>query len=215
MYKELLSELDHTNTSLVAVSKTKANEQILELYQQGQRIFGENRVQELVQKSTQLPTDIHWHFIGSLQRKKVKQLVPLVSLIHSVDSIALLEKIESEAEKINRHIDVLLQFHIATETTKQGLELNSLSEESLSTITALKHVQICGVMGMASFVDDKDQIRKEFRALKEVFNQLKKTQFAQEEKFQIISMGMSGDYKIAIEEGANMVRIGSLLFGAR
>jgi pyridoxal phosphate enzyme (YggS family) len=216
MIQNILSELSLTNTTLVAVSKTKPNEKILELYKEGQRIFGENRVQELVEKYETLPKDIRWHLIGHLQTNKVKYIAPFVSLIHSVDSLKLLKEINKQAKKNDRIIDVLLQFHIATETSKFGLDFQE-SKELLKTTEYqnFENIRVIGVMGMASFVDDESQVRKEFQSLKAIFEQLKKVFFEQEGSFSEISMGMSGDYKIAIEEGSTMVRIGSLLFGAR
>jgi len=211
--QRLQKEFKKTKTTLVAVSKTQTKESILELYDAGQRIFGENRVQELVAKNEELPDDIEWHFIGSLQRKKVKQLIPFVSLIHSVDSIALLEKINSEATKQSKKVNVLLQFYIATETTKQGLTLSEIEPHLKKLVNDLKSIRIIGVMGMASFVNDRDQIQKEFAHLKEIFDHMKSHYFSSSPDFKTISMGMSGDYKIAIEEGSTMVRIGSLLFG--
>jgi len=215
MYKTLKAELDTSKTILVAVSKTKPVEAILELYNLGQRVFGENRVQEIVEKSKTLPEDIEWHFIGTLQRKKVKHVVPIATLIHSVDTMALLKKIDTEAAKIDRDVNVLLQFYIATESTKQGLRLEHFKEEFTEIISKLTHTNICGVMGMASFVEDNAQIRTEFKTLKSIFDELKTSYFHENEDFKIISMGMSGDYQIAIDEGSNMVRIGSLLFGRR
>jgi len=215
MYNQLTSELKQSNTILVAVSKTKPARAIQELYDKGQRIFGENRVQELQEKSAVLPEDIEWHFIGTLQRKKVKHVVPIAALIHSVDSISLLEKIEKEASKIDRTIDILLQFYIATESSKQGFDLEESLQELEEVISKLEYTNVCGVMGMASFVNDQEQITSEFKQLKSIFKTLKANHFAEKEDFKIISMGMSGDYKIAIEEGSNMVRIGSLLFGVR
>lgn len=216
MLQQILAELAETNTRLVAVSKTKPVEQILEMYQQGQRIFGENRVQELIEKQAALPEDIEWHAIGHLQTNKVKYISAFVSLIHSVDSLKLLAEIDKQALKNERTIDCLLQIKIAAEDSKFGLSLEDakalLSSERFSD---LSNIRIVGVMGMATFTEDEDQVRGEFRHLKSCFDQLKTGYFSDQASFAEISMGMSGDYRIAQEEGSTMVRIGSLLFGAR
>ena len=214
-YKRLNKELNAKNISLVAVSKTKPVEDIQELYDLGHRDFGENYVQEMVDKQAQLPKDIRWHFIGHLQSNKVKYIAPFVFLIHGVDSLNLLKEINKQASKNNRVIAGLLQIHIAQEETKFGLdeeELNLLIKEYEDL--QMKNVRICGLMGMASFTDDMDKVRKEFQCLKKLFNKHAPLQTAQC-KLQTLSLGMSSDYKIAIEEGSNMVRIGSLLFGER
>ncbi|HAF28906.1 MAG TPA: YggS family pyridoxal phosphate-dependent enzyme [Bacteroidales bacterium] len=204
-----------SNVKLIAVSKTKSVETILEAYQSGHRIFGENKVQELVDKYHALPKDIEWHMIGHVQSNKVKYIAPFVSLIHGVDSFKLLQVINKEGEKKKRKINCLLQFHIAKEETKFGLDLVEANEFlSSEEFENLKNVCICGVMGMATYTEDLDLIRSEFKELVYIFNQLKNT-YLPNSDFTEISMGMSGDYKIAIEEGATMVRIGSLLFGAR
>lgn len=201
---------------LVAVSKYKTVEEIKEVYDFGQRIFGENKAQEMKAKHTELPSDIEWHFIGHLQKNKVKYIAPYVSLVHSIDSLELLQEVDKEAAKSDRVIPCLLQFHIATEETKFGLDLSEakalLESESFSQ---LQHVRIDGVMGMASFTDDKEQVRKEFVHLREIFTTLRDTYFHGEGHFKEISMGMSDDYPIAMEEGATLVRIGSKIFGAR
>lgn len=201
---------------LVAVSKTKPNELLQEAYDVGQRVFGENRVPELVAKSKTLPNDIEWHMIGHLQRNKVKMIAPFVSLVHAVDSLRLLREIDKEAKKNNRVIKVLLQFHIAKEQSKFGL---SLSEAQVllnsDNYHSMQNVEIVGVMGMATFTDDENQVRNEFKSLKGIFDQLKAKFFSEQGSFKEISMGMSGDYKIAIEEGSTMVRIGSSVFGNR
>lgn len=214
----MLSELQETckihDATLVAVSKTKPNDKILELYNHGQRIFGENRVQELVDKNETLPSDIAWHMIGHLQKNKVKYIAPFISLIHSVDNLALLQTINKEAAKNKRKISVLVQVKIATEETKFGsseTELNSLIAESFH----LENITVCGVMGMATFTDDMDQVRQEFKSLKSTFDRLKSQYYASKDWFKEVSMGMSGDYKIALDEGSTMIRVGSLLFGAR
>lgn len=214
MYKELIQQL--RTARLVAVSKTQPHEAILHLYQQGQRIFGENKVQELVPKYEALPKDIEWHLIGHLQSNKVKYIAPFVAMIHSVDSLKLLEEINKQAAKNQRVIHCLLQFKINDEETKFGLDLEEAFEllES-SVLPTLQNIRLCGVMGMASFVDDEDQIRREFKNLKGIFDQLKARYFSQDPAFKEISMGMSDDYPIAVEEGSTLVRIGTLLFGAR
>lgn len=216
MLEKILSQLSNTNTKLVAVSKTKPNEKILELYNKGQRIFGENRVQELVSKYDSLPKDIEWHLIGHLQTNKVKYIAPFVSMIHSVDSMKLLKEINKQAKKSERIIDCLLQFHIAMEDSKFGLDLSEAKEILNSErFNNFENVRIKGVMGMASFTDDEKVVRNEFKQLKSIFDELKAAFFSSKDYFQEISMGMSGDYGIAVEEGSTMVRIGSLLFGAR
>jgi pyridoxal phosphate enzyme (YggS family) len=216
MYDEIKQFAEDHQATLVAVSKTKSVEDIMFLYQMGQRIFGENRVQELTDKYELLPKDIEWHIIGHLQKNKVKYIIPFISMIHSVDSFDLLEAINQQAKKHNRIITVLLQFHIAQEETKFGLnieEANKLLQDAENH--KLVNVRICGVMGMASFTDDQVQVRNEFRALKDYFDTLKNCYFPNDEAFRVISMGMSGDYKIAIAEGSNMIRVGSAIFGAR
>jgi PLP dependent protein len=203
------------NIQLIAVSKTKPAEDILELYNLGHRDFGENYVQELVDKYEQLPKDIRWHFIGHLQSNKVKYIAPFVHLIHGVDSQNLLKEINKQGAKNNRVIDCLLQVHIAQEETKFGFdnhELGELHDTSTSSVHELTNVRICGLMGMASFTTDENLIRKEFKSLKAIFDHLLTTHHS---PLTVLSMGMSSDYKIAIEEGSNMVRIGSLLFGER
>ena len=216
MLKKVLSELSTTQTKLVAVSKTKPKEAILKLYEQGQRIFGENRVQEMVEKQEGLPKDIEWHFIGHLQTNKVKYIAPFVSLIHSVDSLKLLREINKQAKKNERVIDCLLQFHIAEEETKYGLDLREaqaiLNSDDFSK---MKNVRIVGVMGMATFTGDFQQVRREFQMLKGIHEKLSILFFDEADAFHEISMGMSGDYHIAVEEGSTMVRIGTLLFGKR
>ncbi|NOT51042.1 MAG: YggS family pyridoxal phosphate-dependent enzyme [Chitinophagaceae bacterium] len=210
-YHSIKKELDLQEVLLVAVSKTKPVEDILELYNLGHRDFGENYVQELLEKAKQLPNDIRWHFIGHLQTNKVKLIVSFVQLIHGVDSLKLLKEINKEAGKSGRIVDCLLQVHIAQEETKFGFDEKELNDVQMS---GYANVQIKGLMGMASFTDDMDKVRTEFRNLKNLFDkqaQLQTSNF----KPQILSVGMSSDYKIAIEEGSNMVRIGSLLFGTR
>ena len=204
------------HVTLVAVSKTKPNSMIEECYDANQRHFGENKVQDLVDKYNTLPKDIKWHYIGHLQTNKVKFIAPFVHLIHAVDSIKLLKEINKQALKNNRIINVLLQFHIAKETSKFGLNKNSSLELLHSDDYALmKNINILGVMGMATFTDDNEQIKNEFKSLVSYFNDLKTTEFSTSSSFLELSMGMSGDYKIAIEEGSTMVRVGSSIFGSR
>lgn len=215
-YKQINKEMELKSVTLVAVSKTKPIEDILELYQLGQRDFGENYVQELVDKQAQLPKDIRWHFIGHLQSNKVKYISPFVHLIHGVDSLKLLKEINKEAAKNNRVADVLLQVYIAQEETKFGLdkeELHLLIREFEQL--KMNNVRICGLMGMASFSDDREKVRGEFRFLKSLFDQCGEVFTSEHSSFTTLSMGMSSDYTIAVEEGSNMVRIGSLLFGER
>ncbi|GMN09103.1 YggS family pyridoxal phosphate-dependent enzyme [Croceitalea sp. MTPC9] len=198
--------------TLVAVSKTKPNGDILEAYDAGHRVFGENKVQEMTKKWETLPKDIQWHMIGHLQRNKVKYMAEFVSLIHGVDSFRLLREINKQGAKCNRAIPCLLQMHIAEEDTKFGLDQTELEEiVNSEDFKAMQHVEIKGLMGMATYTDDESQIRKEFKSLKRVFENLKKIL----PKIDTLSMGMSGDYKIAIEEGSTMVRIGSSIFSAR
>ncbi|MFZ4543349.1 MAG: YggS family pyridoxal phosphate-dependent enzyme [Saprospiraceae bacterium] len=216
MLEKILNDLRATKTELIAVSKTKPAEQIEKLYQKGQRHFGENYVQEIIEKARILPQDIHWHFIGHLQSNKVKSIVPFVHLIHTLDSLSLLSEIDKQGKKNTRRINCLLQFKINDEETKFGLEEADL-ESFLGSVTFQNttHVNIIGVMGMSTFTDDKMQVRREFQHLKSIFENLKKTYFKDKTDFSEISMGMSDDYLIAIEEGSTMVRIGSLLFGKR
>ncbi|HET6768046.1 MAG TPA: YggS family pyridoxal phosphate-dependent enzyme [Chitinophagaceae bacterium] len=207
-YQQLNEELRLLNITLVAVSKTKPIKDILELYQLGHRDFGENYAKELVAKAGQLPKDIRWHFIGHLQTNKVSLIVPCVYLIHGVDSLKLLNEINKQAGKKSRVVHCLLQVHIAQEETKFGFDETELFNMDISQF---ENVKINGLMGMASLTDDINKIRTEFRHLKTISEKLR----ASTPQLQILSMGMSGDYKIAIEEGSNMVRIGSLLFGER
>ena len=204
------------NVCLISVSKTKLAEDIKIAYDSGQRIFGENKVQEMTEKYQKLPKDIKWNFIGHLQKNKVKFIAPYVSLIHATDSLSLLKKINKEALKCNRVINCLLQFHIALEETKFGMTLHEAKEIlSSDEYKALKNINICGVMGMATHTDDKNKIHSDFKHLKEIFYDLKYEFFPDKAYFKELSMGMSGDYKIAIQEGSTMVRIGSSIFGAR
>lgn len=201
---------------LVAVSKTMPNDVIMEAYNAGQRLFGENKVQELTAKQPDLPSDIEWHFIGHLQRNKVKYIADFVSMIHAVDSLRLLKEINKQAERSERVINCLLQFHIAEESTKFGMDLDegaALVKELQKA--PLNHVRISGVMGMGTFTDDMELVRKEFQNLRNIFEQLKTNYFAQDENFKEISMGMSNDFQVAIEEGSTIIRIGSTIFGER
>lgn len=219
MIKENLAQIKSqipNDVTLVVVSKTHPNSVILKAYDEGERIFGENKVQELITKYETLPKDIQWHMIGHLQSNKIKYIVPFISLIHGVHKFKLLKEINKQAQKTNRIVDVLLQFHIAEEDTKTGLTFEE-AQEMLESIafSQLKHVRICGVMGMATFTDDEKQIRTEFNTLSNYFRILKDQHFSFNEDFKIISMGMSGDFKIAIEEGSTMIRVGSKIFGHR
>ena len=217
-YQLLLDATKAKDAALIAVSKTKPIEDIKVVYLQGQRIFAENKVQEMCEKYEHLPKDIQWHLIGHLQTNKVKYIIPFVHTIQSVDSLKLLQEIQKEAKKIFRRINILLQFHIATEETKFGLSLPEAQDilERLQANPELYDcINICGVMGMASFTDDAAQVRKEFASLKNMFIILKNTYFPFTSSFKEISMGMSGDYQIALEEGSTMIRVGSLLFGNR
>lgn len=201
---------------LVAVSKTKPNEDILVAYNGGHKIFGENKVQDLTKKYEELPKDIEWHFIGHLQKNKVKYLAPFVQLIHGVDSLKLLKVINKEGVKNNRVIPCLLQFHIAEEDTKFGLSLEEARDMLDSeAYKSFMNIEIKGVMGMATFTDNQEQVLKEFRMLKNIFNTLKNEYFSGSKNFSEISMGMSDDYSLAIKEGSTMVRIGSTIFGER
>lgn len=202
--------------TLVAVSKTKPIEDLQIAYDAGQRIFGENKVQELREKQPALPKDIEWHMIGHMQSNKVKYIAPYISLIHGVESFKLLKEINKQAAKNNRTIKVLLQFYIAKESTKFGLQLEEAKEIlSSQDFKALENIEINGVMGMASFVDNPTQVKQEFASLKQIFNALKEEFFTNQTSFKTISMGMSGDYQMAIEEGSTMIRVGSSIFGAR
>lgn len=217
-WKKLTEELAAKNATLVAVSKTKPVSDIQELYNAGQRHFGENYVQELVEKQPQLPVDIKWHFIGHLQGNKVKYIAAFVHLIHAVDSFKLLEEINKQAAKHSRVIDVLLQLHIADEETKFGMdekEILVLLEYYNAQKEKLQNVRICGLMGMATNTENEEQLHKEFFSLHNFYIHLKDTAFFNNASFSVCSMGMSADYEIAVAEGGNMVRIGSMLFGTR
>ena len=204
------------NVRLVAVSKFHPVEKLMEAYRAGQRIFGESRVQELVQKAQAMPADVQWHFIGHLQTNKVRALLPHVSLIHSVDSERLLDCIDKEAARIGRTVDVLLQIHVAREEAKFGFTLDEITQLANSgKLTAMSHVRVVGVMAMATNTDDDAEIRREFAEAHHVFYTLKDGCFFGDEHFCELSMGMSDDYRLAIAEGSTMVRIGTTIFGAR
>ena len=214
MEKTLLTELAAHGARLVAVSKTRPNEAIMALYASGQRLFGENKVQELVQKYETLPKDIEWHLIGHLQRNKVKYVAPFVAMIHSVDDVELLSEIDRQAAKIGRKIGVLLQVRIAEEDTKFGMTASE-AHAICGNADGYPNTTICGLMGMATHTDDTHKIRAEFRGIKLLFDALKSNAMRNNADFTEISMGMSDDYKIALEEGSTLVRVGSLLFGRR
>lgn len=213
---QIQSSFKNPNCRLVAVSKTKPIEDLIEAYEAGIRDFGENKVQELQWKQPVMPEDVRWHMIGHLQSNKVKYIAPFVYLIHGVDSLKLLKEINKQGKKIDRKISVLLQIHIAAEDTKFGFD----SEEVLALLQSeefqeLSHVNVKGLMGMATFTENEDQVREEFRGLKALFDQINQLELPQLNEFEELSMGMSGDYLIAQEEGSTLVRIGSAIFGAR
>jgi hypothetical protein len=214
--ESIQNQLSGKNCRLIAVSKTHPVEKILEAYNAGQRLFGENKVQELVAKQAVLPKDIEWHMIGHLQSNKAKQLVPFVSLIHSVDSFKLLDEINKQAKKINRVVPCLLQVHIANEETKFGFDERELIDLIQSGKAGeLDSIRIVGLMGMATFTETKDQVRNEFKGLKKLFDQIAAMNLPAQVEMKELSMGMSQDYQIAIEEGSTLVRIGTALFGSR
>lgn len=208
-YQKIIDQIEGTAAKLVVVSKTRSLDQIRPFYDQGQRMFGENRVPELVEKHAVLPDDIDWHLIGHLQTNKVKYIADFVGLIHSVDSLRLLEEINKQALKSDRKIPVLLQFKIAQEESKYGLKITDLKDFQAKNYPS---IVFRGVMGMASFVDDKTQVTSEFRRLKSIFDKIKISHFSKNADFTEISMGMSGDYEIALAEGSTMLRVGSLVF---
>jgi len=214
-YTQLNKELTSVNVILVAVSKTKPAEDIQTLYNAGQRDFGENYVQELVDKQAALPNNIRWHFIGHLQSNKVKYIAPFAHLVHGVDSIKLLKEINKQAEKNNRVISCLLQVHIAQEETKFGFDEQELLAINATELAQLANVKVTGLMGMASFTEDVNKVREEFKYLKGLFDAFSSKMSAVNTSLSTLSMGMSSDYTIAVEEGSTMVRVGSLLFGAR
>ncbi|HEY8931614.1 MAG TPA: YggS family pyridoxal phosphate-dependent enzyme [Mucilaginibacter sp.] len=214
--ESLKKETSLVGVTLVAVSKTKPVEEVLEAYQTGQRIFGENMVQELLEKYEKLPKDIQWHLIGHLQSNKVKYIAPFISMIQSADSLKLLQEIDKHAEKNNRVIDCLIQIYIADEDTKFGLGFDEAIELLRSEEFAqLKHIRIRGLMGIATNTDNEKQIKEEYYELKTFFDGIKQSFFRKDDTFDTVSMGMSADYKIAIEQGSNMVRLGSTIFGQR
>ena len=210
----LQKELEGTGCRLIAVSKTQPVERLQEAYGAGQRIFGENKAQEMQAKHAVLPADIEWHMIGHLQRNKVKYIAPFVALIHSVDSLRLLEEIDRQAEKYHRIIPCLLQVHIAAEETKFGFDETELVD-SLTAIGKMKHINVLGLMGMATFTEDQDQVRREFHGLNSLFRKLRTMELPPNVQMRELSIGMSGDYKIALSEGSTLVRIGTTIFGAR
>jgi hypothetical protein len=204
------------SVKLVAVSKTKPNNEILEAYYTRHKIFGENRVQDLIKKHEELPKDIEWHFIGHLQTNKVKYIASFISVIHAVDGIKLLKKINNEAKKNNRVIDCLLQIHIAEESSKFGLTYEELKQIiTTNNLNELKNIRIIGLMGMATYTNNSEQIKKEFDYLGQCFKELKNEYFIDNDYFREISMGMSDDYKLAIKSGSTMIRVGSSIFGKR
>ena len=204
------------NVKLIAVSKTKPNEDILEAYNSGHKLFGENKVQDIVKKYEDLPKDIEWHFIGHLQRNKVKFIVPFVRLIHAVDSLKLLKKINDEAAKNKRIVNCLMQIHIARESSKFGLDINELREIlSSEEYSSMENIEIEGLMGMATYTDNKEIIKNEFVFLSKCFKEIKNEFFSNTDNFKEISMGMSDDYDIAVESGSTMIRVGSIIFGER
>ena len=211
-----LKEQIPAHVKIVAVSKTKPIEDLMEAYHAGQRIFGENKVQELTAKHPEMPDDVQWHMIGHLQGNKVKYIAPFIHLVESIDSLKLLKEINKQALKHGRVIDCLLQFHVASEDSKFGLDMDEaeqlIKDQEFPT---LKNIRIIGVMGMGTFTDDEVILRKEFSTLKKYFDLLKSKYFIDRDHFCEISMGMTGDYKIAIEEGSTMVRVGTAIFGAR
>ncbi|MBQ3709504.1 MAG: YggS family pyridoxal phosphate-dependent enzyme [Bacteroidales bacterium] len=219
MIKENLEKIRATvpeGVTLVAVSKTKPISDLQEAYDAGQRVFGENYPQEMRDKHEVLPQDIQWHFIGHLQTNKIKYIIPYVTLIHSIDTANLLEAVNKEAKKHDRVVDCLLQFHIALEETKFGLDLDEARQLLNSeAFKQMENVRICGVMGMGTFTENMDEVRKEFKHLRSIFETLKSDYFANQPQFKELSMGMSEDYPIAIEEGATLIRVGSKIFGAR
>jgi len=213
-YSELRKDLESQGIKLLAVSKTKPESAIMELYQKGQRDFGENRAQELSAKAEHLPADIKWHMIGHLQKNKVKYIAQYVHLIHSVDNLKLAQKIDKEAAKVDRTIDILIQIKIAKEESKYGYNWTDLIKD-ISPLKTLQHIRICGVMGMGTLTDNPEVTHAEFAKLRQYFETLKASHFNNDDHFCEVSMGMSGDYRIAMAYGTTMVRIGSLLFGPR
>ncbi|MCK9179973.1 MAG: YggS family pyridoxal phosphate-dependent enzyme [Bacteroides sp.] len=204
------------SVKLIAVSKYHSADTIMEAYNEGHRLFGESRVQELVEKKELLPDDIEWHFIGHLQRNKVRDIVPFVSMIHGVDSLRLLREINKRAKQINKTIPCLIQLHIADESSKFGFSFDECRELLASNEwSKFQHVKICGVMGMATFTDNEKQVKSEFKSLYRFFHEIKEQYFTNDRFFCEVSMGMSQDYTLAIEEGSTMIRIGTAVFGER
>ena len=214
--RSLKNETESIHVTLIAVSKTKSNDEILQAYHAGQRLFGENMVQELVEKFESLPKDIEWHLIGHLQTNKVKYIAPFISMVQSVDSLKLLQEIDKHAEKNKRVIDCLLQVYIADEETKYGLGFDELIELLRSEeFASLQHIRIRGLMGIATNTENEKQLKDEFYELRTFFEGVKQSFFRKDSSFDTLSMGMSSDYKIAIENGSNMIRLGSTIFGQR
>ncbi len=212
----LKSSIGDTPCKLVAISKTKPSSDILEAYEAGQRLFGENKVQELTTKYEELPKDIEWHMVGHLQRNKVKYIAPFVSLIHSIDSLKLLREVNKQAEKSDRIVNCLLQVHIAEESTKFGFDLDEIPQVIQSVeLKSMDHIQVVGLMGMATFTEDESQIKREFTSLSTLFDQLKSQPLPDNVKMTDLSMGMSRDYPLALECGSTMIRVGSSIFGER
>ncbi len=210
------TQLQGTQCQLIAVTKTKPVEMLQQAYDAGCKRFGENRVQEMIEKQPQLPADIEWHLIGHLQTNKVKYMASFVALVHSIDSFKLLEEVNKQALKNQRVINCLLQIFIAQEETKFGLSLDEAESLLLSPeLKQLKNIQIVGLMGMATFTENREQIRREFRSLKQFFEKLKQLPLPENARMQELSMGMSGDYDIAVEEGSTLIRVGSAIFGSR
>lgn len=213
MYEKIKQEAEKNNATLVVVSKTRSLDEIMSIYNQGQRDFGENRVQELMDKKGDLPNDIRWHVIGHLQTNKVKYIAPFVSLVHSIDRRKVWKEINKEAGKEDRIIEGLLQIKIAAEDSKYGFDEDELRQLLAQDVqSSYKNVCIRGVMGMATFTDNVEQVKSEFDKLKNIFDDLKANHYSNQDNFNIISMGMSGDYKIALESGSTMLRVGSVIF---
>lgn len=209
-YSEISSQLKDANVTLVPVSKKKPVEDLMQVYEIGGRIFGENYVQELTEKYEEMPKDIEWHLLGHLQRNKVKYIAPFISLIHSVDSLKLLREINKQAAKNDRVVNCLLQIFIAEEDSKTGMDESELPEV-LAVLSDLPNVKIVGLMGISTFTDDKEVVLREFRQLKRIYDEAKQTQ----SDWSVLSMGMSGDWQLAVEEGSTMIRVGTSIFGAR
>src|SRR5690625_3068349 len=215
-FDTLKQKFENDNVTLVAVSKTHHPKEIKKIYNKGQFDFGENRVQELMEKVDLLPQDIRWHMVGHLQSNKVRDLVPFIHLIHSLDRFSLAKEIQKHAKRYQRKISVLLQFKIAEEESKHGIDPDNLKQFMDEFIKRdYDHIKVKGVIGMATVTEDEDQIKREFKLLDEIYHQLKEDYFLEDDEFEIKSYGMSGDYQIALDQGSNMVRIGTLIFGER